>query len=230
MSTATPATTEGNIFQNPANMAVPSYAMDDEGLGNENVGAEDLAVPRISLLQSLSPCVVEQSIPGAMPGLLLNTVSEELFKTLYVVNLFYLKQYGVFKKKKMGGGFVGNFATEALGVDHLDANDLNVGDYDILETGRHTVLILDEKGEILTPAEILMKSTNLSVSRAWNANIRTEGGGASRFALVWKLGTKLRKGDGFTWHVFDVALAGATPEHVYAEAKEFYESLQNTKQ
>jgi hypothetical protein len=211
-------------------MAVPSYAMEDGEMGNENVGAEDQAVPRISLLQSLSPVVVEQSVPGAMPGLLFNTVSEELFKTLYVVNLFYLKQYGVFKKKKMGGGFVGNFATEALGVAHLEAEDLNLGDYDILETGRHTVLILDEKGEILTPAEILMKSTNLSISRKWNSNIRTEGGGASRFALVWELSSKLRKGDGFTWHVFDVALAGATPEHVYAEAKEFYESLQATKQ
>jgi hypothetical protein len=217
------------MFQGGGNIAVPAYAAEDGDLGNENVGANDQAIPRISLLQSLSPQVIEQSVEGAMPGLLFNTVSEELFKSMYVVNLFYVVIWGVMKKKKLGGGFHGNYDTEEAANAHVETLPGNAEDYEVMETAKHTVLILDAQGEVQSPAEILMKKSNLPVSRKWNSNIQQNAKGSPRFSLVWELSGKLRKGEGFTWHVFHCELAGATPETVYVEAKDFYNAMRGTQ-
>lgn len=213
------------IFTGGGNVAVPAYAAADGDLGNENVGANDQAIPRISLLQSLSPQVIEQTVEGAMPGLLFNTVSEELFKSMYVVNLFYVVMWGVMKKKNLGGGFHGNYDTEEAATAHVETLPGDPGDYEVMETAKHTVLILDEQGDVQSPAEILMKKSNLPISRKWNSNIQQNAKGAPRFSLVWALSGKIRKGEGFTWHVFNVELAGATPETVYHEAKDFYNAM-----
>jgi hypothetical protein len=49
----------------------------DAGLGNENVGQEDLALPFLKILSGLSDEL--DNVDGAVPGMVYNTVSGELF-------------------------------------------------------------------------------------------------------------------------------------------------------
>ena len=156
LNTLFPATTD----------ALPAYMRNDGELGNENVGAGDIAVPRLSLLQSMSPqCQV--ALPGCLPGKLYNTVSEKVADFVYVVNLYMTKEWTIFKKMSEGGGVFGSFGNEATAQAHVDTLPGDPKIYEIFEVHRHTVLVLNEQGEVDSPAEILMKSTNLKPYREW---------------------------------------------------------------
>ncbi len=50
----------------------------DASSGLENISQEDLATPRLKVLMALSPEVQDESVPGAKPGLIYNTVTNEL--------------------------------------------------------------------------------------------------------------------------------------------------------
>ena len=66
--------------------SVPAYIKQQEGIarGSEDVGQEDLTIPRLELVQALSPCRDEDDaayIDGAKEGLLYNNVSRKLYGT-----------------------------------------------------------------------------------------------------------------------------------------------------
>lgn len=65
-----------------ADVAVPDYIKQDSSRGNENVSSEDLQLPRLDVLQALSPQInkkKENYIDGAEVGMLFNTLTGELY-------------------------------------------------------------------------------------------------------------------------------------------------------
>lgn len=61
---------------------LPALAADygaDAGVGMENIGKGELKIPFLVVLQSNSPAVEQQTIPGAKPGMILNTATQELY-------------------------------------------------------------------------------------------------------------------------------------------------------
>lgn len=215
--------------------AVPAFiaaqAVPGTGAGNENVTSRDVQIPRLTLLQDLSPEVSERKpeyIPGAKPGLLLNKVTGELFEQLFVINLHYRHGYSVFKKRKLGGGHFGYFDTEQAAVEALEAAQLPVDHYDITESPMHFVLLLDAEGKPTMPAIIDFPSTKNKVSRNWNTLITRQGDKYDRFAWVWLLGSKMETSDqGQDFFNYSVEFLGAAPQELYDEAKKIYETVKN---
>lgn len=199
-------------------------AMERDGnMGNEGVSAEDQAIPRISLLQGLSPQI--EDVEGARPGLYHNSITNEMTEELLVINLAFRKEWAVFKDKNMGGGFQGAYETKEAAQTHIETLPGSPGDYQIIETAKHALLILDEEGNPKQPAEMFFKSSALSSSRAWNSDISMRNQGAPRFATVWKLSTKKKKNEKGTWYVPATQFMGFAPTELYEEAKSWYTAI-----
>jgi hypothetical protein len=215
------------------NTNVPAFvtqtAVAGTGAGNENVTSRDMQIPRLALLQDLSPEVSERKpefIPGAKPGMLLNKMTGQLHDQLFVINLHYTHGYTVWKKRKLGGGMFGTFSTQEEAEAALLDKNLELDHYDVMESPMHFVLLLDETGKPTMPAIIDFPSTKNRVSRAWNSLIATQGDSFDRFAWVWMLGTKIEANDqGQEYFNYRVEFLGAAPQELYEEARKIYETV-----
>ena len=209
-------------------MAIPAAAANDVGLGNENVRPEDQMIPRLSLLQAMSPEVTmghEKFIDGAHPGLLCNSLTDELYSAVYCANLNFKVEFVVWRKREIGGGLYGSFNTEQEAVEALNA-DPDVKDanhYDVQETHTHALLLLDENGQPTTPILCSMAVSKLKVSRQWNSMPQLRE--ASRFASIWALSGKPVAGPQGTYFNLSVEFAGFASDELYASIKKTYTDL-----
>ena len=77
--------------------------------GSEGVGTDDLSLPRLSIIQDLSPQRKkdkDEYIPGAEEGMVFNTASNQLFdKPIVIVPCYFRSEYVAWKDRKSGGGF-----------------------------------------------------------------------------------------------------------------------------
>lgn len=89
------------------NTAIEDTSFDfgeDENSGYDPESSDDVLIPRINVLQALSPQCEE--INEAKPGLLFNTVSKELSSEVYFVPAKTEKCYNEWTPRDQGGGFV----------------------------------------------------------------------------------------------------------------------------
>ncbi|MEY2824474.1 MAG: Vibrio phage, partial [Pseudomonadota bacterium] len=107
--------------------------------GAENVSTDDMIIPRIELVQALSPARNKKDaayVEGAEEGMLFNNVTRELYgEFVLVIPVYYVKQYLVWKDRKQGGGgsngFRGAFASPELAreaISNLGEEGLEVSD------------------------------------------------------------------------------------------------------
>jgi hypothetical protein len=203
---------------------LPAHLANAGAIGNENVDADDMQMPRLNLLQALSPQVEE--IDAAKPGMIHNSVTDELFKEVYVVNVFYKKEFTIFKRRGLGNEFLGNHETEALAQAHLAAEKPgSEGDYDITPTGRHALIVMDMEGNIMGPAEMLCSGSKIYFSRKWNTEINTRCADGPRYSAVFKLSSVKQKNDKGSWFNFDTEFVGFAPEAIADTAKALYEGI-----
>ncbi len=212
--------------------ALPAHLTQMGGLGNDNITSDDLTLPRINLLQQLSPQTSKQKaeyIEGAEPGQFLNTVSLEITDTVRVINLYFNKTWVVFRNRKFGGGdFQGNHDTAEAARAHLTEQGLDPAQYDINETGNHYVLLLDENNTPVSPAVISMSSSKMNTSRRWNTelNLLTQRYDVPRFGSVWELGSKVETNKrGEDYYNLTLKQLGFAPEGLLEAAKEQYEAV-----
>lgn len=209
-------------------MSLPAAALQDAGLGNENVRTEDQLIPRLVLLQAMSPEVTkgtERYVDGAQPGLIMNSITTECFEAVYCANLDFTVEYTVWRKRQLGGGLYGTFDSEQQARETLIADpNAKPEDYDIQETHNHLLMLLDENGEIKSPVLCQMNSSKLKTSRQWNSmpQIRE----AARFASIWTLSAKPAKApNGAVYYTYGIEFAGYAPDDLYAGLKKAYEDL-----
>lgn len=208
---------------------LPAHLAKDAGLGNENVGTDDLAIPRLDLIQQLSPQIDKSSpkyIEGAETGHIFNTLTGEVYDFCFVINLQYESKWQIFKKRKFGGGFEGSFDDEGSAFAHLDTQALPREQYDVVETSIHKCLKLDENGNPDCPVLIYMSGSKQKISKNWNSAIQLKNPQAARFAGVWTLQSAPEKNkQGQPYQNFKVDFAGWAGEDLYKEAKRLYEGL-----
>lgn len=208
---------------------LPAHLTQGTGAGNENVSTDDMTIPRLDVIQQLSPQLDPSSpkfIEGAKLGHIFNSLTGDLYEHVFVINLHYETKYQIFKKRKFGGGFEGSFDSEAEALAHLDTNGLPREQYDVPETAIHKCLLLDENGLPDQPVLIYMSGSKQKVSKEWNSQIRLKDPRADRFASVWTLtsvGEKNRQGQ--PYQNFRVSFAGWAGEDLYNEAKNLYSSI-----
>lgn len=208
---------------------LPAHLAKGAGLGNENVGANDMQIGRLDLIQQLSPQLLKSSpkfIDGAELGDIFNSLTNETYKSVFLVNLMYELRFSLFKKRKLGGGLEGNFDTAEAAHQHMETNGLDKAQYDLIETGVHKCLLLDEKGVPVQPVLVYMNGSKKGVSDKWNTQIHMKGQGSDRFATVW-VGTSVQEVNKQQqpYQNWKIDFAGFASEALYAEARENYYAL-----
>ena len=225
----TPATTQTSVMPF-VQTELPEHLKNTGSVGNEEVGAEDQTIPRLNLLQKASPQCDEtkpEFLAEAKAGLFHNSVTNELYTKLYVINLLYRKTVAAFKKRDLGGGFAGNHANTAAAVEALTAEGLDPKSYDLVETGNHYCLILDENGAPKQPALLSMNGSKLRVSNQWNTQILARGDNIPRYSGVWQLSSVIQSNAKGSWSNISIDYVGYASEELVNEAAKLYTALQS---
>jgi hypothetical protein len=215
----------------------------DSGLGNQDVGTRDIALPYLAILQKNSPQVdPDQSklIRGAGVGMIFNTVTNALYdgkeKGVLVVPCYYVRKFVEWVPREAGGGFVAQYSPEDEIVAQTIKNGLvndkgklvNEKGNLLTETAYHYVLLLGDDGPEW--AIIGMASTQLKPSRTWNSLIagikmrRQDGTSFNppRFSHVYQLRTNVQRKGENTWYVWSPSLVETVKDRaVYDMAKEY---------
>jgi len=216
----------------PVSTQLPAHLVTDTAAGNENLTGDDLAVPYISLLQSLSkPCTkgTPQYVQGAEAGTFYNTVTKKTSEELTCANMFMDTIFSVNKKRKLGDDFQGEFVSEDAALEHLESEGLNPVDYDIVETAKHMLALLDPKtGELQSAGIFSFRNTALKASRMWNTQILSSYPDADRFAGIWKITAGSTSNKMGAWFIPNVELIGFASADLYKELQAKYKQWRGT--
>lgn len=215
----------------------------DAGAGQENMKAQDLAIPQLILLQSGSPQVKKSDpahIKGAEEGQICDPLSENLFdgeEGIAVVPVSYRRSHVEWKDREGGGGFVKDHGSDGRILDQCkpgkkDRPTLPNGNT-ISVVAEYFVFLLGDRG-VFQPYVLRMASTQLTKARRWNTMInqlRVPGasGGTfnpAMFYSVFRLTTVPEQNDQGSWFGWKIVRESNTldlpngPE-VYAAARDF---------
>jgi hypothetical protein len=211
-----------------ATEAVPDFLQQYGGAGNENVTRNDMVLPRLGLLQGLSPQLKRTDpsyIEGAQQGDIFNTVTGDLYANgVCVVNCFFVKEWAVFKKRTAGGGFRGTFPTEKEANAHMAALP-EVAECEVIEQALHYILVLDEDKHPISEAALVFASTKLKVSRKWNSLIALQGEDKPRFTKIWKLSSVPESNAKGDFYNYAVSPAGFITEEIAIAANALYAAV-----
>jgi hypothetical protein len=189
---------------------VPSFLTDaGNAAGNEAVTLDDIAVPQLKILQPLSPELM-MGIPNAKAGLFINSATHDVYETIHIVNLMYEHNFVIFKTRDAGGGKVAQATTRAEAREQIEAMPGSPVDYQIVDTGVHSMLGLNPDGSPASPLIMYCSSTRKAISDAWNTQIqlRCQEFSVPRYASVWELSVTQRTNNKGTWYSFRPDFAG----------------------
>ncbi len=220
-------------------LAIMSDLEQDAGQGFENMNQDDYALPFLRLLTSTSPEVGDMD--GAMPGMVLNSVTGELFdgkKGIRVVPCAYVRQYIEWAPRGQGSGapvHIYPATSDILSQTHREPGDnkdyLDNGNY-IENTANHYVMLIDENG-VPSPALITMKSTQLKKSRKWNSmmqSVKMTGKNGlftpPMYSQVYRLTTTAESNDKGKWYGWEIERLGPVESNdIYLACKQFAQSV-----
>lgn len=208
----------------------PDYVT-DTGRGSEGVTTDDMSLPRLSIIQDLSPQRKKSEdayIDGAEEGMIFNTASNTLFPAgnVVVIPCFFRAEYAVWKDRKKGGGFGGAFSEEADAERWISEQE-DAADWAASYTHQHFCIMVHpdhtEQKPHLEDVVVSMSRSQLKPSRKWNTMVQSAGG--DRFSRAYKLSViqdKSNKGDFFNWSVKQL---GYVPESLFKKAEATYEAV-----
>lgn len=228
-------------------LAAPAIDMEaDAGRGMEGADKDSFAIPFLSVLQGLSPQL--KTVEGARPGLIINTVTNELFKSLSFVPVAFQRRYNRWIPRSAGGGFKGSMSVsevEALIAkgEAKEAKEIVEGKertslvYDgttLKDTRNHFVLLLDGDGGY-APALLSLASTQIKRSKRLMALIQSASATGANgrkfnppsFGFAYEASTESEKNASGEWEsfVFERGAQVEDPE-LYAAAKAFHAQVQ----
>ena len=213
----------------------------DADKGSQNMTQDDLALPFLKVLGQLSPEVNKRDgkyVEGAEPGMILNTVTNEIFdgaKGMNVIPVYYERKLVEWQDRGESKGApvaIHNAESDIMSQTTRDKSfkdRLSNGNY-IENTANHFVIVL---GESPSSALISMKATQLKISRKWNSvmmGIKLQGKNGlftpPTYSHIYKLKTVQMSNDKGTWFGWDVSQVGpVSDKSIYDTAKNFAERV-----
>ncbi len=194
------------------------------GKGFEAADKSAYALPRLNLLQQLSPQVQKQNakyVPGAEPGMFFNPVTNELFTELYVVNGYYKRTFIEWRRREdSGGGFIAEHAMIDQSWAREDKGPWVTDDDHVVEDTRSFFLLFGETKEELfdSPKQAVISMSKSQVRTAMNwmtvlANKMGKKANGDQFVLphyasLFILRSKLNQKDNNTWYGFEIEDTG----------------------
>lgn len=212
--------------------------MGDESRGSEEVTIKDVTIPRLQLVQDLSPQRKKNQaeyIEGCEEGMMFNSVTNELYQSsVLFVPVYFRLEWLVWKHRDTGGGLQGVFATQEeavafVGQHPLAGQTTDKGEpvLDVQDTAQHFGLLLDPNSLAANPraTEIVlsMSKSQLKPSKQFNSQIRIAGG--DRWERYYRLSPVEIDGPKGTYFNWKVEQLGFVAETVFAQAEALYESV-----
>ncbi len=199
------------------------------------MSSEDYALPFLRVLGQLSPETSKRDakyVEGAEPGMIFNTVTKQTYdgeKGINIIPCYYKREYVEWSDRGQGtsapvaihaanSGIIKQAKRDASYKDRLDNGNYleNTASYFVLTEDMQTALIS-------------MKSTQLKVSRNWNAmmaSIKLKGKNGlftpAAYSHVYNLKTVEQSNDKGTWFGWSVEKVGPVQDKaLYESAKGF---------
>lgn len=206
---------------------VPDHIKQNVARGSEQVGQDDLVIPRLEILQSQSPEVEEDNpeyIKGAKPGQLINSVTKQIYGSeVFIVPVHYSKLWLVWRKRTAGGGFLGSFPNPEDAEAKCKSEGGEDKGIEVIDTPTHLCLLVNREQGSIDEVMLSMPRTKAKVSRQWNSMIRLAGG--DRFSRVYRITSQKETNDKGTYFNYVVASCGYPAKPVYDKAEKLYESI-----
>lgn len=203
----------------------PDWLKEDSYRGSEEVTVNDIILPRIDVLQALSPQLKRSEssyIEGADQGEIFNTVSNEVYgSSITFVPVTFKREFIVWQDRKLGGGFRGAFATEAEAEQERRMLE-NPDNHEVVETHVHFILLVHEDGRV-EEAVLSMSKSKRRVSRKLNSLVQMIPG--DRFGRMYKLMAVEVSGPKGDYWSFDVSSVGFAPKHLWERGQEAYDAI-----
>lgn len=167
--------------------ALPAEMMgmleEDSGIGLGDMGADDFLIPRIGIIQSLSPQrqkAKPEYIEGAVEGQFFESVSKTLYSGetgIVVIPVAYQPAYLEWKDREKGGGLVKNHGDDATLFNNTKQNEKGkrvTPEGNIIQrTAQYFVMLQNENGTF-TKAALSMSGSFLRQAKAWNNLIHSQ--------------------------------------------------------
>lgn len=205
---------------------VPDFLKDkmDSNRGNENMSQDDIVIPRLEVVQSLSACRKKSDpayIEGAQEGMLYNSVTRELYgEECYVVPVVFRKVYLLWQGLSSGGGFGGSFRSLDAAEAERNAKE-KPEEWEAVDTHEHYCLLVGKDGNV-SPIVMSMSKSKMKVSRKWNALVTLNGG--DRFSRVYKVsGVADKNSSNQDFFNISISNAGFVNKEIYDKAERFFE-------
>lgn len=227
----------------------------DSGAGMEGADKDSFAIPFLAVIQKMSPQVDEADpkyIEGARPGMLMDTVTEELFdgkEGVLVLPCAFQRRYLRWGPREAGGGFKGELTPEeataleqsgeVVNVDNRlyypdDNGNVDPKKCDFLQDSRnHFVLRVNPETGKLTEMLLSLRSTQISKSKTMMTklqNVKVKGKEGMVTPPTWvnrvRITTVPESNDKGSWHGIKVELEGfiqSTDE--YAAGKRLHDII-----
>ena len=218
----------------------PTMFEDDAGMGMENMGQEDLALPFLKILSGLDSLL--DTHETARKGDIVNTVTGHVYAGkdgIKVIPCAYQRRFIQWAPRGVGTGAPQAIyspgdtmpKTERSSEDNKEYVVEGEGEY-IEETHQHFVIVMNEDGSSET-ALIAMKSTQLKKRRKWNSMISSrvmQGKNGPftppRFSHIYNLKTVSEENSKGSWHGWEMSLEKPVSDAgVYGQAKTFAQSV-----
>lgn len=223
--------------------------MGDAGIGTDSFDREDIAIPRISILQQLSPQVTKgkpEFIEGLEVGEIFNTVTQETFSGedgVYVVPISYRRAHIEWKLRRDGGGLVADHGTDSSVLENTskddDFRDITKDGTQIVVTAEYFVYLVNKETGSYTPAVLSMSASQMKKARRWNTLMSqfemTDPASGKKFtpatfARLYHLTTTPEQNDRGSWFGWDVTgdcIITDVPQgaEIYAAAKDFRDKV-----
>jgi hypothetical protein len=153
----------------------------DVGDGVDDMSQEDMAIPRIVILQALSPQCNKRDdayVEGADPGMFMETVAHKLWAGetgITLIPVAYRKTHIEWKPRTEGGGFISD-----LGLDYdtkqcsrdEKGNYVNADGNHVVLTYEYLVLLIDGDGAV-TSVLLSLTKTQLRKAKQLNTMLKT---------------------------------------------------------
>lgn len=218
--------------------------MADAGMGTEGADKDSFAVPFLSILQPLSPQVVDGK-EGAKGGKFINSVTEEMNDEVLVVPVAFQRRFLRWQPREKGGGYKGDFSPidvetgKVEGLQRGDDGRLYIGgtnpkEHDQLkDTRNHFVMLVRPDGS-WTQALVSMSSTQIKKSKRWLSRIQgiqIKGPNGAHFtppsfSHIYRCKSVKEQNDQGSWFGWDIDIEGQVQDaELYAAAKAFHANI-----
>jgi hypothetical protein len=215
----------------------------------DNTSPDDIAIPRIKIIQSGSDEVKKTNpnyIKEADEGDLINTLTKQLVKGdegFFFVPAYKRIVYLEWKDRAKGGGLVKNYGEDATAFLSAEVSDdgkrISKQGNEIVKTYDFFGFVVDAKNKKFSEVVISMSKTQAKKAKNWNSIMRQvlskDGKQLPIFAVAYKFTTVPESNDKGEWFNYKIEMAGYTlslPEIgkiIYEKSKSFVETIKDVK-